>query len=485
MNAGGDFLKMRSLNAPEEFSDVLSGRYPQVLRGLVYDLCSDSAEDLPWALDALEGAATPAPPELIPFMPVDDRSFACVVCRRVDGPKPPDFGKVVRWHLDSVPEWAQRQVLDSGVREYLAAMAEDLAAREQGLKLIDRIIEKYNASHGSTGTRPRHYHERPIRIAVQNVIIGQAAIRHDDMFNGLSARVWQTCQVPHVAAHEGSRALAALTLGEAFRSGGTMEIRFDQHPEGKVPAVLRQFARTRGIQLGAHDPQAIHPTEARELLWAVTEMPIELRGRLRQLTDEGHLTPERACFVLLSGIWLPIELDFLAATSSRLPSLLRGGTDPRCRPARQAEIAVCRAAHMLGVLFKRLSAPDDRADVAEKVPVHEDARNRISWQILPQIGAVRLRAEGLGQLPWMKAQCEKAGSDNAFLVFPRDTLTDRDFAEASTLAKGDEGAVAFLCPDGERISVPRHVSLMTCPDTVETIDRSIERRLLVSRVGRS
>ena len=134
-----------------------------------------------------------------------------------------------------------------------------------------------------------------------------------------------------------------------------MDIRFDQHPEEKVPAVLCQFARTRGIQLGAHDPQAIHPAEARELMWAVTEMPNDLRSRIQHLTNEGQLTPERACFVQLSGISLPIELDFLAATSSRVPSILRGGCDPRCRPARQAELAVCRAAHMLGVLFKVLS----------------------------------------------------------------------------------------------------------------------------------
>ena len=175
---------------------------------MVYHLGPGQSEDCPWALDALEGAATPAPPELIPFMPVDDRSFACVVCKNLDGPQPSDFGKVVRWHLDNIPEWGQRQVLDVGVQEYLDTMAEDLAAREQGLRLIDTIIAKYDALR-IIRIRPRHYHERPIRIAVQNVIIGHAAIRHDDMFNGLSARVWQTCQVPHVAAHEGSRALAA------------------------------------------------------------------------------------------------------------------------------------------------------------------------------------------------------------------------------------------------------------------------------------
>ena len=254
MNVGSHFFQMRSLEGPKGFSEVLSGKYPRALNALIYHLGPGQPKDLPWALGALECAANPPPRELIPLMPVDDRSFACVVCKELTGRRPDDFGKVIRWHLDDVPEWAQRQVLDVSLQEYLATMAEDLAAREAGLRLISRIIDTYDKKYGSTETRPRHFVERPIRVAVQNVIIGQAAIRHDDMFNGLSARVWQSCQVPHVAVHEGTRALAALTLGQAFRSGGTMEIRFAEHPEKQVPAVLRQFARTRGIQLGAPRP---------------------------------------------------------------------------------------------------------------------------------------------------------------------------------------------------------------------------------------
>jgi hypothetical protein len=485
MNNGNHFLMLRSLEAPEEFAKVLSGEYPEVLDGLVYHLGSGEAEDLPWALDALENAATPAPRELIPFMPVDDRSLACVVCKGIKDAPPDDYGKVVRWHLDDVPAGAQRQVLDVGIQEYLDTMVEDLSARERGQERISRIIERYDESHGASGTRPRHYHERPLRVAVQNVIIGQAAIRHDDMFNGLAASAWQTCQVPHVAAHEGNRALAALTLGEAFRSGGTMEIRFDKHPERRVPAVLRQFARTRGIQLGSRDPQAIHPVEARELMWAVTEMPDQLRNRLEQLTNAGHVTPERACFLLLSGVWLPIELEFLVATSGRLFSILEGRTDPLCRPARQAELAVCRAAHMLGVLFRLLSSPEGHDSVAREVPVHEDRRKTITWEMVPEIGAVSMHGEGLWPLPWTNNQREKPGNGHAVLVLPRHTLSDRDIVEASHRAKHAGAAVAFLCPQEEKPSVPGDTLLMNCPDALEAIDRSIERRLLASRVGRS
>ena len=99
--------------------------------------------------------------------------------------------------------------------------------------------------------------------------------------------------MPHVATHEANRALAALTLCDAFQNGGTMEIRFDRdarfmqdgkpityhgHPEKAVPASLRRFGRTVGVTLGAEDPRAITPAEARELFLAITPMPAELRS---------------------------------------------------------------------------------------------------------------------------------------------------------------------------------------------------------------
>ena len=94
------------------------------------------------------------------------------------------------------------------------------------------------------------------------MIVALAAFAQDSAFDGLSVVAWQTCEVPHVATHEANRALAALTLCDAFKSGGTMEIRFDRparltstagrivfhgHPENAVPASLRRYGRTVGV----------------------------------------------------------------------------------------------------------------------------------------------------------------------------------------------------------------------------------------------
>ena len=123
---------------------------------------------------------------------------------------------------------------------------------------------------------------------------------------------WQTCEVPHVATHEANRGLAALTLCDAYRNGGTMEIRFDWpgqvrvgdksvryagHVEGQVPASLRRYARTVGVTLGTHDRGAIFPDEARALFLAVTPMPASLAARATTAMSDYGIPPERlGCF---------------------------------------------------------------------------------------------------------------------------------------------------------------------------------------------
>ena len=110
--------------------------------------------------------------------------------------------------------------------------------------------------------------------------------------------------------------------------------------------------------------------------------------------------------------------------------------------------------------------------------------------MLPEIGAVLMRGEDASQLPWTKGQRVPIGDGTELLLFPRHTLADGDLAEATKWAKRKQTAVAVLVPEGEEIAVPKtalpkNVSLISCPDTLEAIDRFIERRLLTSRVGRS
>jgi len=187
---------------------------------------------------------------LLPLCLVDDRSIAVVALDdSIAGTRP---GNVLRLVLADVPVAHQLRRLDVDPLLYVASLEEELTAREAGLKwVLDEIGPAYQEVFIDQCKRPRDFVVRPVRIACQNVIVALAAFNQDSAFDGLGVIAWKTCEVPHVGTHEANRALTALTLCDAFKSGGTMEVRFDRparvesrdgartysgHPEGRVPA---------------------------------------------------------------------------------------------------------------------------------------------------------------------------------------------------------------------------------------------------------
>ena len=437
-----------------------------------------------------------APENLLPIAAVDDESLACVVCAPAQLPDDAGNGLIVRWHTRDVAPRFQADVLDIGIVDYVSSLEEELAARQDGLRrILDWIGPAYREAYLAKDKRPRDFVIRPVRIACQNVIVGLAAFAQDSTFDGLSVVAWQTCEVPHVATHEGNRALAALTLCDAFRNGGTMEIRFDRdarltsngrrivyhgHPEKAVPASLRRYGRTVGVYLGAEDPAAITPAEARELFLAVTPMPSELRTRVDDAVATRGISPERICFSLLSQIWREPELDFILATSGRAASILEGGAPWTDRASRQAESEVCRAAVMAGMLFRRLNSTDAAGDASSAVRVVEDRSTGVTWDVDEVSGAVTFRGlDATASVPWTHG----IGGVDEVTVFPRTALTS-DLARALA-ADGSPGLKAVLVPaDVPSPPGADGVVVLRCPDRLADIDKDIERRLLTSRISR-
>ncbi len=415
-----------------EFKEILSASAPDALRQCVYRAGEGGSDrNLHWAVTMMRFlSAQPVDRDLLPVAAVDDRSYACVVCALAgDAPKP-DLGAVVRWHLDDVPRRAQRQLLDVDVLAYFDTLLREELAREEGFAQLERLAEGYYTSHDRGAKLPRAHECRPIRLACQNVILGTAGFYYDARFNGLAVCAWQTCEAPHVAAHEGDRALAALMLAEAFRTGGTMEIRFDEHPERAVEQSV-----------------------------------------------------ERACYVLLSGIWKPIELDFLLATSSRSLTILQGGSDVLNRGARQAETVIARAAAMAGTLFARLSLAPEQAHEAESI---EDERLGVEWRIIGDAGAILFTGVTAGLLAWQHGSAVELADGQPLLVLVRPLLGPGDRELAAELARAEGAMAATLeAPDAQVVYRSGDIAQLIYPDRLQALDRQIERRLLSCRVGRS
>lgn len=493
-------------------------------------LSTGKPPDLDWAFEEVARGASGKPGHLLPLLPVDAASFACVVCPPAGESADERTGQVVRRHLGDIPARDQDAVLDVDATKYAASVADELKAREEGMRRVyDDYGPKYRAEYlsedgeeqdehsvGRSGQeaaadtrpadgdpaepgartsdrrrqeqkrskRPRAHVRRPVRLACQNVVVALAAFAHDSSFDGLRVDAWQTCEVPHLGAHEATRALAALTLCDAFQNGGTMEIRFRRHPERAVPASLKRFARTRGFELGAEAPGAITPAEARDLFIAVTPMTDELRKRSHQASAARIASPERLCFTLLAGIWTAIEVEFMLATTPRVGQILEGGSSATMRADRQAETDIARAAAMLGILHRRLRAVDPAGGKAGEVRVLEDQRTDVTWSVVDELGTARLAGSPAGPLPW-GAEAELSATQG-LVVLPRPVLQPEDVAMAALLAQADD-VVAFVLPADADDHLARAASLpvLRCPSRLDELDRQIDAKLLTARVTRA
>lgn len=490
---------------------------PASVAALLYRPGLDAKEpqSFGWALSEAMRSSWPLEPGFVPLMAVDESSLACVVATPHGQPKQPLHGHVVRWHLTTEKADRQRDLLDTSVGAYVQSVAEELKYRQAGLdRMLDQIGPVYQANYLSRDKRPRDFVIRPVRLACQNVVVGLAAFGQDASTDGLSVYAWQTCEVPHVATHDGNRAMAALMLCDAFKNGGTMEIRFDRpgnlpevelpssggtlgpfyfagHPEeGRVPASLRRFARTLQVPVGADDPSAISPREARKLFLAVTPMPAELRERVDDAIGRGLATPERLCFTLMSQLWREIELDFMLAVSDRAKAILDGGSSWKYRAERQAESDIARAARMVGMLYRRLDTKDAAAADGE-ARVLEDNRVGVDWSVVEDYGAVLFSGVAPGLLPWQIAGQAEIQPDHSLVAVPRAIPTAEDVELVRSLRADGITPVLVVpgdCYDRAANTVgglaSSDIVVLACPERLGELDQALEATLLTSRMTR-
>ncbi len=478
------YLGERGLVAPRVLTEIYDSRAAKDLEKYIYwpGGAEGVANSLSWATGLLANSFHPFPPNYLPLLPVDDLSLACVACE-TDGDADAGVWEVRRWHLGAVPPNHQGALLDTDLRAYVDGLAQEMRARPSGLAELKKVAERYQQEYVNKGARPRGSVLRPIQLACQNVIIGLAALRHDSVFDGLRVVVYLTCEAPHVGAHEGDRAMLGMMLCDAFQNGGTMEIRFgDRRREETVPPAIARFGRTAGVPVGQEDPACISPAEARDLFMAVTPMPEELRMRCEELFDRGILSPERLCFTLMAGVFTAIELDYIVAVTGRAGSILRGGATAVTSGSGSAEIEVCRAALMVGMLQRFLDGQDAAGASSTAVRVFEDGQQRISWSVLDSAAAVMI--EGAESVPWGFRSRDGDHAD-AIICVPRGLPIPADVGLVRELEEQYPGiAVALLVPADMAELLPAGTPVMTCPDRLVDLDADIERRLTSLRVGR-
>lgn len=303
---------------------------------------------------------------------------------------------------------------------------------------------------------------------------------------------------------------SAFLLSEAYKCGGTMEIRFTENVEdGTVPKALQTFAQDLGVELRHISEGRITALEARQLYVAITDFSDTLRDQIDQLSQQGKLSQERACYVVNHGIWTRSEVESIVFGSLRPSGIFSGDTPPEQRHLYMQEIFHTRAAILGGLLDRRL-ARRERIEGTVAIDLEDDVR-RLDIEFDPNFYTKIYHCEEELPIPWVEPQDQKSltitpghrlitlvrardASDLA-LYFQQDISTAREIA-AITQEQPVPDSVFILTPrdfhdlpseqQNHFISTARNsgVGIIVCPETVAALDADAAKRLASSRILR-
>jgi len=410
---------------------------------------------------------------------------------------------------DSELDVAKRHYKRRGARSSASIDWREVAFRQLEQRVTD-FHKRYEYDHAKGGKLPRNYDWRPYRFCVQDVMLGATVVKHARDDNCLIVDVFLTADIPEYEMGSGTRALTVFLLSEAFKCGGTMEIRFTRKVEGgRVPAALQQVALEAGMQL-AHENK-IMPAESRQLYLALTGFSPTLRQQIEVLDHVGMLSVERACYAVHHGVWTRPEVESIILGSRYPDSILGGKAQPEQRHLFLQDLLYARAA-VLGSFLDRKLAKRDAPPEVNRVVELEDTERSIEITFEPKVYAKRYRCDQDPlPLPWLADDGPQLAPINPgdwliALIRSRDVADlrrrfDRDLTMAQRVAatRSPDGAphtVVVLVPhDFDELPFQKRqgwlsaareagIGILVCPETVASLDVDVAKRLARSRILR-
>jgi hypothetical protein len=504
--------KILKLRFPEPYRLFLS-HYGAIRVGpiTVYGLSLPVEQEpsVVWALKGLWANSPDVPKNLMPIHPVEDAGLlACLQCQ--DAGSSTDDAPVVLWDLKAPLTEQSLEPVSPSFSDYLYERLSEWKRRQVGLKTMEYHVRRFEEEYLKVGKLPRNHVWRPYRFCVQDVVIGLVVVRHSLENNCLEVDVCLTSDVPEYEPGSGARTTSAFLLSEAYKCGGTMEIRFSEYVEGgRVPAALCRLAQDLGVGLNHVADGRITPSEARQFYMALTGFSHGLYDQIVALSGQGRLSQERACYVVHHGVWTRPEVESIVFGSQHPDSIFGGDTLPEQRHLYMQDILHARAA-ILGGFLDRKMARRERVEGDVAIDLEDDTR-RVDIAFDPAFYAKTYRCDEDLPVPWLIDQGQSqssvpAGHRLITLVRARD-VTDlslhfqHDLTIASKLAELSRqqpvsDLVFILAPrDFEELpsdmrshfltdARARGVGIMVCPETTTSLDADASGRLANSRILR-
>ncbi|MGI9097102.1 MAG: hypothetical protein ACR2H2_01170 [Solirubrobacteraceae bacterium] len=349
----------------------------------------------------------------------------------------------------------------------------------------------------TAGKRPADKAARPddwraYRLCSQDIVVALLLIAHDRDKNLTRVGALSVATLPDFPALEPARAAMATILCDAYRSGGTLEIRFqgglarDARPR-PMPRLVADLLRAAGIAPGSR-LDAIAPDAATGLFAYCARLPESVKAA----NDESRPSLIAATsFAALSGLWDVVHLQVLLGEAADPALLLRGGAHPMHRLCHLRDREALRMALMSGTLARTLRR---RAKVHDERDSEDDLRD---VTVTYDVAGRALRYEAQSPLPcdwWLDPAPALASAISVRVCAAgKDELPSRlrvSLASAQQQGHGLLVARDYLSlpravrADLQSVAARYGVHLMVAPDYVLTLDADAEKRLARARTTR-
>ncbi len=502
--------KILGVKFPEEYR-VFLNRYGAIKIGgiSIYGVSSpvDREPSIVWALDGLWKISPGIPKNLVPIrdMP-ESEGVVCLQCPTVQSPD--TSAPVVLWKFNTLPGEEPILHLSQDFATYLLPVLTSLKHRKRAFSVLEEHVQEFERDYLSVGKLPRNHVWRPYRFCSQDVVLGLTVVRHSIDSNCLEVDVCMTSDVPEFEEGIGAKITTSFLLSEAYKCGGSMEVRFSENVDGgRVPLAICALADNYGVTLSQIAEGRITPSEARLLYLAIAEFSPSLRDAIHLLSQEGKISIERPCYALYHGLWTRAEIEHIILGSPRPESILGGDFWPEQRHLYLNDLVHASAAVMGGVMDRKLAKRDHNTE-NEALELEDDVRPLAITFNSCYYAKVYSCSEEI-PIHWLKnpiAQNAAAGTEFLILLraysiedlmryFAQDILVARDLARNAGTAD-EVPFVGILVPrdfeelpqelQGEWISeaAKNEVGVLVCPETLAALENDAARRLASSRIMR-
>jgi len=225
----------------------------------------------------------------------------------------------------------------------------------KGLDVYEKHVNDYNRNFRQRNKLPKNYDWRPYRWCSRDIVFSLLVVKHNRQGNYLEVDVCLVTNPPQYIEHSGARVALGFLLSEAYKCGGSMEIVFTKNvEEGKVPKYICDLALDYGISLKHVAEGHITPFEARQLYLELVGFSSETKARIMKLSIDGELTPERACFVVLGGVWTVAEAEMIIQSCDHPERILTSMSRPEDRHLYLNDLLIARSVILGGALDRKL-----------------------------------------------------------------------------------------------------------------------------------